>query len=291
MSSASDDRASRAAAEATSTAYYQVLGTLFDALDVAPQPRRVVELGCGLGALSIWLAGRTGATGVVEAFDIDPGLVDRATRDAQAARCANVRFAVGDVYDPPVAAESVDVVVCRHLLCVLKDPARAVRSMVSLLKPGGDLVVIEPASEQTAFDPDDKRFTRLSDRLLHAFHVGWQRRQADPKVGLRAPRFFLDAGLERLRAEAIAQAHLLADSRRTEADVLDQLSVEAFELPPPMQQFLRTGGFSPKEQREAHLVAAQRLERFRTDPVAVSRSAYVRLMSTQIITVGRRSRG
>ncbi len=150
-------------------------------------------------------------------------------------------------------------------------------------------MVIEPATQQSAFDPDDRRFTQLSEGLLRAFHVGWHRRRADPKVGLRAPGLLLDAGLAYLRAEAIAQVHLLADARRPKKDVFDQLAVEAFELPPPTREFLRVGGFSLKEQRETQLAAVARLSRLRDNPALISRSGYIRLASTQVIAAGRRA--
>jgi len=266
-----------------------VLDTLFDALGLPALPARVVEVGCGTGTLSIWLASRVGADGAVESFDVDPRAVERAISEARAAGSTNIRFAVGDVNDLPVPPCSVDVVVCRQLLCVLKDPARAVRNMANVLRPGGELVAIEPATAQSVLDPGDARFSRLSERLLHAFQVGWQRQHADPKVGLRAPQLFLDAGLEHVRADAIAQLHLLCDARRPVRDVLDQLETEAAHLPLPAREMLRRGGFSLRNQHAIQSTAAARLEEVGEELSRIAHSGYTRLMATQIVIVGRKS--
>ena len=49
----------------------------------------------------------------------------------------------GDAADPGLATASVDVVLCRHVLWALPDPALAVRRWVAALRPGGRLVLVE----------------------------------------------------------------------------------------------------------------------------------------------------
>ena len=150
-------------------------------------------------------------------------------------------------------------------------------------------MAIEPASPQAFYDPDDTRFTYLSERLHGAFQRGWRRQGADPTIGLKVPHLFLSHGFRDVAAEAVSAIHLLSDHRRDFEEAMDQLETEAFDLPEATKALLAKGGLAKKELQELHRRARVRVERVRSAPSSASRSAYVRLMSTLIVTVGRRS--
>jgi SAM-dependent methyltransferase len=104
---------------------------------VLPQaPARVADLGCGTGTLSLLLADEGH---VVTGVDFSPAMVARAR--AKAGQVAE--FHVGDAAAPPLPPASCDVVLCRHVLWALPDPAAALRSWAALLAPGGRLVLVE----------------------------------------------------------------------------------------------------------------------------------------------------
>jgi SAM-dependent methyltransferase len=52
-------------------------------------------------------------------------------------------FLVGDAAAPPVGEQRFDVVLVRHVLWALPDPARALRHWHGLLRPAGRLVLVE----------------------------------------------------------------------------------------------------------------------------------------------------
>ena len=104
-----------------------------------PGPSRVVDLGCGTGSLSVLLAG---AGHDVVGVDLSPAMIARARAKASAAGLA-VGLVVGDAARPPVLPGSVDVVVARHVLWALDDPAAALARWVDLLAPGGRLLLVE----------------------------------------------------------------------------------------------------------------------------------------------------
>ncbi|TFV62431.1 class I SAM-dependent methyltransferase [Geodermatophilus sp. DF01-2] len=102
-------------------------------------PARVLALGCGTGSLAVLLAG---SGHDVHGVDFAPAMVERARGKAAAAGVA-ARFRVGDASAPAVPPGSVDVVLCRHVLWTLPDPAAAVERWVGLLAPGGRMVLVE----------------------------------------------------------------------------------------------------------------------------------------------------
>jgi SAM-dependent methyltransferase len=106
---------------------------------VGSEPRRVLDVGCGTGFLALRLAelGHT-VTGV----DFAPQMVERARRKAEQTG-QQVDFRVGNAIALDSPAETYDVVVARHLIWNLPDPARGVTEWLRVLRPGGRLVLIE----------------------------------------------------------------------------------------------------------------------------------------------------
>ncbi len=101
-------------------------------------PARVADLGCGTGTLSVLLADEGYA---VDGVDFSPEMVD-AAREKAAGR-PELTFAVGDAGDPPLERGAYDVVLCRHVLWALADPAAALASWAGLLREDGRLVLVE----------------------------------------------------------------------------------------------------------------------------------------------------
>jgi SAM-dependent methyltransferase len=103
-----------------------------------PEPGQdVLDLGCGTGSMAL-LAAEQGHR--VTALDLSP----RMARLAGAKLAdTDARVLVGDAARPPVAAGRFDVVLVRHVLWTLPDPAAVLRRWARLLRPGGRLVLVE----------------------------------------------------------------------------------------------------------------------------------------------------
>ncbi|MBC7268609.1 MAG: class I SAM-dependent methyltransferase [Streptomyces sp.] len=133
----------------------------------------LLDLGCGTGSLSR-LAAEQGhrVTGV----DLSPAMVERA-RAKLAGRDA--AFLVGDAAAPPVGEQRYDVVLVRHVLWTLPDPARALRHWWGLLRPGGRLLLVEGVwgTVSPVGIPAD-RLTALLEPL--AGHIRLERLSGDP---------------------------------------------------------------------------------------------------------------
>jgi SAM-dependent methyltransferase len=100
-------------------------------------PCDLLDLGCGTGSMSL-LATDQGHS--VTAVDLSPAMVDLA-RAKLAGRAA--RVLVGDAAAPPVAGETFDVILVRHVAWTLSDLDGALAHWLSLLRPGGRLILVE----------------------------------------------------------------------------------------------------------------------------------------------------
>lgn len=64
-------------------------------------------------------------------------------RDKAKARGRSIRFIMGDAERTMEAADSYDVITCRHLVWTLVDPAAAFHEWHRVLKPGGKLLIVD----------------------------------------------------------------------------------------------------------------------------------------------------
>jgi demethylmenaquinone methyltransferase/2-methoxy-6-polyprenyl-1,4-benzoquinol methylase/phosphoethanolamine N-methyltransferase len=108
------------------------------------QDDAVLDVGCGTGDLALVLAQRIGAYGSVLGIDPAPEMIARAQRKAQR-RHSRATFQVGVAEALPCAPHSFDQVVTslvlHHLPGELKH--RALASMAQVLKPGGQLTIVD----------------------------------------------------------------------------------------------------------------------------------------------------
>lgn len=100
--------------------------------------RDVLEIGCGTGKNTAWLAAEASS---VIAMDFSEGMLARARTRVTA---PNVRFVAHDVRDSwPIAADSVDVVTCNLVLEHVRALSPIFDEAVRVLRSGGQLFISE----------------------------------------------------------------------------------------------------------------------------------------------------
>jgi 2-polyprenyl-3-methyl-5-hydroxy-6-metoxy-1,4-benzoquinol methylase len=102
-------------------------------------PVSILDIGCGTGSLSVMLA-ELGHK--VTGIDLSPAMIAQAEAKVRAAG-QQVTLMVMDGAQPQLLPQRFDVIVCRHLLWALPEPALVLRRWVDLLAPGGRLLLIE----------------------------------------------------------------------------------------------------------------------------------------------------
>jgi len=100
------------------------------------KPFRVLDVGCGQGIGSQLLVRHFRAVRV-DAIDIDPLMIRRATRRLKSIPSPNIHFSVGDAEALPFEDESMDAVFDFGILHHLEDWQRGIREIARVLKPGG----------------------------------------------------------------------------------------------------------------------------------------------------------
>jgi len=149
---------------------------------------RTLEVGCGNGSVSAWLARRVAPGGRAVAVDLDLSLVD--------ADVPGLEFRQGDIVAGPVQPLDFDLVTARAELHHVSDAEAAVVNLVASARPGGAVLLIEP----------DFLPVSVAEPEVRAFWDGWlawSRGQGiDYFIGRRLPAMLSRLGLAEVGATA-----------------------------------------------------------------------------------------
>src|SRR5262249_18537404 len=149
-----------------------------------------LDVGCGIGAVTLKLARSVGPGGRVVGTDTDERCVEMARQEALR-RNLSALFRAGSVSE--LQEEGVyDLVYSRFLLTHLAKPERAIERLVGAAQPGG-VVVVEDIEFAAHFCypvcPAFHRYVRLYEEVV-------RRKGGDPNIGPRLLGLLLDSGLE-----------------------------------------------------------------------------------------------
>lgn len=207
-----------------------------DALGIAPG-WRCWEVGAGGHTVPTWLAARVGPEGRVLATDVDVSWMAGHGAPGYEVR----RHAVG-TDEPP--AETFDLVHARLVLVHVSRRQEALQSLVSVLRPGGWLLLedADPALQPLICPDAYGAEQELANRLRRGFRTLLAERGADLAYGRTLPRLLREAGLSDVEADAYFPVTGPACS------VLERATVEQ------VRGLLVAGGLATDEEIDRHLV-------------------------------------
>lgn len=116
---------------------WQAFGHLL--LRIVP-PLVVADLGSGEGLLSELLARRCKK---VIAVDNSEKIVAFGAAKAKKNNLRNLEFRCGDLQNPPVEPDSIDLAILSQALHHAQDPAKAIAAAHKMLKPGGQIMILD----------------------------------------------------------------------------------------------------------------------------------------------------
>jgi 2-polyprenyl-3-methyl-5-hydroxy-6-metoxy-1,4-benzoquinol methylase len=131
-------RQARALAPATDT-FFRAAG-----LASLASGMRVLDIGCGMGDVTMLVAQLVGLGGEVVSIDLDQASIDTALKRVSAMGLENVTFRRADI-STFTDARPFDAIVGRLVLEFLPNPVATIARLAALLRPGGIMAFQEPS--------------------------------------------------------------------------------------------------------------------------------------------------
>ena len=153
---------------------------------------KVLDLGCGVGDVSILAARMVGECGAVLGIDRAASSVETARRRAAALGARNVRFETTEL-DAFDSTEMFDAVIGRLVLLYQPDPIAILRRFRNFLNPNGIIAFQEMDLETGSQVPTCETFTRVRSWILGGFKAA----DTELNMGSKLLPAFLNAGLPR----------------------------------------------------------------------------------------------
>jgi len=150
---------------------------------------RSLEVGCGNGSISLWLAEHVVPHGEAVAVDLDLSLVD--------AVAPNLELREGDIVGGAIPPRDFDLVTARAVLHHVADAEKAVVNLIRSARPGGAILLIEPDFLPVGISEPAE---------IRAFWEGWLAWSRDAGIdyfiGRRLAPTLARHGLENIQAAA-----------------------------------------------------------------------------------------
>jgi ubiquinone/menaquinone biosynthesis C-methylase UbiE len=155
---------------------------------------RVLEAGCGTGAQTVILAGRS-PRAEFTCIDSSGRSIAEAARQVRSAGLANVRFLHGDIFRLPFQPSCFDHVFVCFVLEHLSRPSTALQALMTVLKPGGSLTVIEGDHGSAYFHPTSEQARKVIQCLIDL----QQQAGGDSLIGRRLYPLLVQAGYRQVQ--------------------------------------------------------------------------------------------
>ncbi len=150
---------------------------LYDGWEVLPSPRRVLEVGCGVGAQLRFLKERFPEARLT-------GL-DRSSEQLSVASRAveGVQLVQGQAEEMPLETASFDLVLTYFVLEHLSEPAKVLQEIDRVLRPGGHVILSEVHNSSLFFYPECSQ----AMAYWRAYNRSQRDLGGDPEVGVKLP--------------------------------------------------------------------------------------------------------
>lgn len=163
---------------------------------------RILDLGSGLGQLSLAMARDAGSSGFVLGIERSEKQLQQAQKLAGSDEAIgwDLEFRHGDASNPPLNTGewgTFDIVHTRFLLEHLQDPNAVVRVMVQAARSGGRIILEDDDHDVLRIFPEPEGFYELWDAYMRSY----ERLGNDPRIGRRLVQLLHECGAEPTRNE------------------------------------------------------------------------------------------
>ena len=150
----------------------------------------VLDMGCGVGAMTNYLAKAVGSNGKVYAVDVSKAQLKIAEEKAKSESIDNIVFIESNIYSN-LDIPAVDLIYMRFVLMHITNPLQALINLKNYLKPNGVVVSQEPIIST---------FQAVSGYADILISLGKQQ-NVDYNIGQSSQNLFLEAGYNPVNVE------------------------------------------------------------------------------------------
>jgi SAM-dependent methyltransferase len=161
-----------------------------------PANAQVLEAGCGVGAQSVILAKQSPDAQFIS-IDISPESLERAEAAVRSQGFSNFTFQQADILNLPFEDKHFDFIFVCFVLEHLDNPDGALLELKRVLKPGGEITVIEGDHGSCFWHPETEASLKVWECMIRAQAVHGH----DANIGRRIYPLLHKAGLDVLASE------------------------------------------------------------------------------------------
>jgi len=164
-----------------------------DALELGRE-KRVLDVGAGTGQFTRLMASRLSPDAHIIAVELNPDQVLEALRlESRSVKGCPIDFRIGDAANLPLnehESGTMDLAHTRYLLEHVPNPESVVRAMVSAVRPGGRIVLLDDDHELLRLWPEPEGVLAA----WMAYYRSYYSLGTDPLIGRKLTSLLLDAG-------------------------------------------------------------------------------------------------
>jgi ubiquinone/menaquinone biosynthesis C-methylase UbiE len=203
---------------------------------------RMLDVGCGTGAITRGMADILGARGSVLGVDASPVMFEQA-RQAHGL-VSNLEFHIADIYNL-TPLNQFDLIVCARVLQWLEQPKLAIVQMLQALKPGGRLVVLDYNHLKVEVSPTMPEFF---SGALETFYRWKADAGMDNEIADHLEGMFLELGFENVMVTPQLEQTLRGDT-----DFESRMAIKVQILASRGHQLVKEGWLTETERAKAEL--------------------------------------
>lgn len=178
---------------------------------------RCLDVGCGIGAVTLQMGECVGPHGHVVGIDLDERCLEFARQESRH-RELLVSFRLGSASEIQEACV-YDLVFGRFVLTHLRQPEQALQGMVKAARPGGVVVVEDIQFTGHFCYPKCNAF----DRYVALYQEVVRQKGGDPNIGPRLPSMFMDVGLIDIELEVIQPTYRLGPGKEIASVTMEHI--------------------------------------------------------------------
>ena len=127
---------------------------------------RILELGCGTGAMCRAIASRPGFVGTVVGSDLSAKLIETAKDITAKSGLKNIAYCQADAQGSDAHDGQYDLVLAHTVISHVADPAAFLREAIRLAKPGGQIILHDGDYASCIFDTNTPELDLKMPQLI-----------------------------------------------------------------------------------------------------------------------------